>query len=133
MAATCNCGGPACRHEAPVNGCTCGYWAFKSLEGLLAVMRPTATMQPTVGPDVIGNVWLWGKVILTEKGYRAQYAYPRELFVAAGLDPLAERGKVAEGLEGYVGRVRVAEDLGLVFDRRRTLLRTNRTGGSQKS
>ena len=94
-------------------------------------MRPAATMQPTVGPDVIGTVWLWGKVILTEGGYRAQYAYPHELFVGAGLDPLAERGKVAEGLEGYVGRVRVAEDLGLVFDRRRSLVRTTRTGGIQ--
>ena len=128
VAAVCDCG-PACRHEAPVNGCTCGYWAFQSLEGLLDVMRPAATLQPTVGPDVIGSVWLWGKVIRTERGFRAQYAYPREIFVAAGLDPLAERGKVAEGLGGYAGRVRVAEDLGFVFDRRRTLLRTARTDG----
>lgn len=123
MAATCNCG-PACLHEAPVSGCTCGYWAFKSLEGLLDVMRPVATLQPTVGPDVIGTVWLWGKVVVTERGYRAQYAYPHELFVAAGLDPLADRGNVAEGLQRYVDRVRVAEDLGLVFDRRRSLFRT---------
>lgn len=100
------------RHEAPESGCRCGYWAFRTLEDLLAVARELPD------PGVIGTVSLWGKVIAAERGYRAQFAYPRELFIAAGLDPHLERSFVAAGLERYGIRVRAAEDLGFVFDRR---------------
>lgn len=68
------------------------------------------------GPGVTGTVNLWGKVVLTEHGFRAQYAYPRELFVAAGMDPYLERAFPAAGLEHYGMRVRLAEDLGFLFD-----------------
>jgi hypothetical protein len=32
-------------------------------------------------PHVIGEVSLWGRVVLHERGYRAQFAYPRRLLV----------------------------------------------------
>lgn len=82
------------------------------------VVRPAASVQPKIGPDVIGTVSLWGKVIVTERGYRAQYAYPKELFIGAALDPYLERTFVAAGLERYGIRVRAAEDMGFVFDQR---------------
>lgn len=60
-------------HRAPEEGCFCGLWGFSSLARLL-VMRESASL-------VIGEVALWGKVIVTERGYRAQYGYPRRLIV----------------------------------------------------
>src|SRR5262249_29961530 len=61
-------------HEAPDFHCCCGIWGFKSIENLrLALER-------TYKPSVIGKVSLWGRVIETENGFRAQYAYPEELW-----------------------------------------------------
>ncbi len=105
-------------HRPPWPGCGCGYWALGSLVELMDVVRPVVTMQPSIGPGVIGTVNLWGKVAIHERGYRAEYAYPKELFIAGGLDPHLERTFVASGLERYGMRVRAAEDLGLVFDQR---------------
>jgi len=34
---------------------------------------------------VVGTVSLWGKVIETEHGFRAQYAYPKELWLDEGM------------------------------------------------
>lgn len=65
MEAICTSGG---HHEAPWQTCSCGIWAVRD--------RETAE---GVGPEVIGSVYLWGRVLEFEKGYRAQYAYPKEL------------------------------------------------------
>jgi hypothetical protein len=37
---------------------------------------------------VLGSVYLWGRVIECELGYRAQYAYPRMLIVSKDADPI---------------------------------------------
>jgi hypothetical protein len=34
-------------------------------------------------------VSLWGKILARERGYRAQYAYPYELFVIGGDEQMA--------------------------------------------
>lgn len=59
-----------CAHSGhPASGCQCGWYAMKA--------RPSE-----VGPDqIIGKVALWGKVISHQHGYRAEYAYPIELFL----------------------------------------------------
>ena len=36
-------------------------------------------------PAVVGRVKMWGKVIPGEHGWRAQYAYPAELFIVKSL------------------------------------------------
>lgn len=97
-------------HRAPVEGCSCGFYAFRRLEDLIASTKGSR------GPGVIGTVELWGKVVVADRGFRAQYAYPRELFVATGMDPYLDRQFPALGLEHYGTRVRLAEDLGFVFD-----------------
>ena len=40
-------------------------------------------------PIAIGRVSLWGRVLARENGFRAQYAYPYELFLIGGEDVLA--------------------------------------------
>jgi hypothetical protein len=39
----------------------------------------------------LGRVSLWGRVVARENGFRAQYAYPYELFLIGGGDDLARR------------------------------------------
>jgi len=40
-------------------------------------------------PIAIGRVSLWGRILARENGFRAQYAYPYELFLIGGEDTLA--------------------------------------------
>lgn len=61
-------------HKAPLEGCSCGLWGFKDLARLLATPARRSL-------EVIGEVNMWGKVIVTERGFRGQYAYPRRLIV----------------------------------------------------
>lgn len=69
-------------HIAPAWDCSCGVWAFKDLDRLIAAIGSAYN-----SIKVIGSVSLWGRVIETENGYRAQYAYPAELWL---LDPSLE-------------------------------------------
>jgi hypothetical protein len=62
-------------HPAPNYDCQCGVWAFKELDGLVSALNRYSDIR------VLGNVQLWGRVIETENGYRAQYAYPSELWL----------------------------------------------------
>jgi hypothetical protein len=44
-------------------------------------------------PLVIGKVALWGRVIPAERGYRAQYGYPKRLWLVwESLEPLEQPG-----------------------------------------
>lgn len=58
-------------HDAPEIGCDCGIYAFDS----------------PVHPDldsrhlVWGEINMWGRVLICNTGYRAEYAYPKTLFV----------------------------------------------------
>lgn len=63
------------RHGAPEQGCTCGIYAARDLKTL------RAKMLFGLGLMVVGEVSLWGKVIPGTRGYRAQLAYPRRLYV----------------------------------------------------
>jgi hypothetical protein len=57
-------------HQAPLEGCGCGIHAAKDLETLHVLPIPG---------EVVGEVYLWGKVIHGEYAYRVQYAYPKSL------------------------------------------------------
>lgn len=61
--------------DFPYSNCNCGIWAFKTLDILIEAIKSYREVA------VIGKVSLWGKVIETENGYRAQYAYPAELWL----------------------------------------------------
>jgi hypothetical protein len=63
-------------HEPPHEKCTCGIYA-------LAQGFPYYDYGGN-GYAVFGEINLWGRVIEGERGYRAQYAYPKQLFLAHG-------------------------------------------------
>lgn len=58
-------------HEPPQTDCTCGVYASKSLEQL----RTTGYERC----GIHGEVYLWGTVVEHERGWRAQFAYPKSL------------------------------------------------------
>lgn len=60
--------------ETPKADCTCGFWGFKTMEEF-------ANCAVSYNYVVCGIVDMWGKVIETEHGYRAEYCYPRELWI----------------------------------------------------
>src|SRR5437588_3873451 len=61
-------------HGMPEFGCTCDIYATKSLDHL----RSTRYWQYG---SVHGEIWLWGSVVEHQDGYRAQFAYPKKLFL----------------------------------------------------
>lgn len=66
-------------HEPPEQNCSCGIYAARTFDHL-AEQRYQEFMAE--GPVVIaGTVWLWGKVIQASHGFRAQYAYPKRLWI----------------------------------------------------
>lgn len=58
--------------DAPVRSCSCGVYAAKTLDAARNVVG-------SGGVAAWGEVWLWGRIIDHEKGYRAQFAYPKAL------------------------------------------------------
>ena len=61
-------------HELPHSNCTCGVYAAKNLGHLRQFGYE--------GRGIKGEVHLWGTVIEHRLGYRAQFAYPKSLFLS---------------------------------------------------
>lgn len=73
--------------SVPALGHTCGVYALKG--------------DVQIGGDTlyaVGEVYLWGRVIDAEYGYRAQYAYPKKLAVVNGSDKVAGALEFAYGV-----------------------------------
>lgn len=60
--------------------CTCGIYCYKT-----RAQVETLENQPTENTHVYGEVYLWGRVVEHEHGYRAQYAYPKSLVGVEGI------------------------------------------------
>ena len=60
-------------HEPPGARCSCGIYAARTLDHLREMGY--------VSGAVFGQVSLWGTIVEGEQGWRAQYAYPRQLFL----------------------------------------------------
>lgn len=71
-------------HESPWPDCQCGAWAVRTRTD--AAQRALAAGGKTV---CYGPVYLWGRVLEFEHGYRAQYAYPQKLYLQDAPDGLA--------------------------------------------
>jgi hypothetical protein len=67
-------------NEVPRPDCTCGVYASKSLDHL----RQLGYMQHRI----YGEVCLWGTLIEHEGGWRAQFAYPKNLILPLSAVPL---------------------------------------------
>lgn len=79
----------AAEHVAPVDDCTCGIYALRTLSAAAAYFRqgqaPTLIVgeaPPVIWQPVLAEVTLYGKVIEGETGYRAQHAV-----ITAYIDP----------------------------------------------
>lgn len=94
---------PKC-DRPPELGCECGIYAFKLHPGV--ELAPLAEVLLVRGEaDAVGKVALWGRVILAERGYRAEFAYPLQLIVPSGASAkdvrsLEEYGSPVELFEG---------------------------------
>lgn len=77
-------------HTAPAENCQCGIHAYAKSVPLEHQGKPYAA----------GEVYLWGKVIEHEDGFRAQYAYPKKLYV---IDGGSRADKIAEALAWTYG------------------------------
>jgi len=67
-------------HRAPHIKCTCGIYASKSLEHLRECGYERY--------GIYGQVSLWGTAVEHQYGWRAQYAYPRRVFLLPEILPL---------------------------------------------
>ena len=65
--------------EPPHLECTCGVYAAKNIEHLRQLGYE--------GRGIRGEVYLWGTVVEHELGWRAQFAYPKTLFLPSDLIP----------------------------------------------
>lgn len=61
------------RHKVPSIKCHCGFWAFDSLNNL---KHSTNYCWGSMLKSVRGVILAYGRVQLTEKGFRAEYARP---------------------------------------------------------
>ena len=94
-------------HAAPDPGCSCGIHASPDL----ASLRDQALCLAP-GVLVIGEVGLWGRVVLDDHGYRGQYAAPCRLWLVGS--PPGD-GTTLESLRAYgvpVGTMADTEALG---------------------
>ena len=62
------------KHQIPDPDCTCGVYAYKD--------RSHSGVAPGV-MGVVGEVALWGRVVIAELGYRAEFGYPARLIGSA--------------------------------------------------
>lgn len=61
-------------HDSPNMTCSCGYYAFKDKEQAIYECKLTwdyHTKERTI--PVVGRVEMWGKIIIHDGGYRAEY------------------------------------------------------------
>lgn len=62
--------------------CSCGIYAYKKLSQAKDGFGPT---DPRYSNRIYGTVSLWGRVLECANGYRAQYAYPKEILDTGAL------------------------------------------------
>ena len=74
LVAACDAG-----HRAPEECCTCGVYAVHSAEDAAAYL--VGRNSPEAVHRVLGRVALWGRVVECEHGWRAERAYPAQLWV----------------------------------------------------
>jgi hypothetical protein len=79
-----------CVHEGAAHGpapsveCECGAWAFRSAARANEVVTAYAEAGTALA---VGRVWLWGRIVEHDDGWRAQFAYPRDVTLhGAGVD-----------------------------------------------
>lgn len=101
---------PKADHEPPADGCSCGIYAAKDYQHLQRICSSQC-----VEAFVHGEVYLWGKVVEHDLGYRAQFAYPKSLVLRSTLDPRLETSCL-ESLIIYGANIYTPHDVLLAKD-----------------
>jgi hypothetical protein len=69
--------------NSPNEFCGCGYYSYRDVASLAELFEgwknPEASLA-MLDDYAFGPVYVWGKVIVHEFGYRSQYAYPKEIW-----------------------------------------------------
>lgn len=93
-------------HPSPGDNCSCGIYAARDLKHLIDLGYYLY--------GICGEVSLWGKVVVHEQGYRAQFAYPKSLIVPASYIPTdpTMMGSSLETLTTYGVPMRIVADGG---------------------
>ncbi len=81
------CGGGGRRHTPPGESCQCGVYALSETQGYpyyggFRNHGRLGRIQQSPAWQVFGKVYLWGEVIRATNGFRAQFAYPKVLYLA---------------------------------------------------
>jgi hypothetical protein len=66
-------------HEVPSAACTCGFHAARDPADAFAYLRGRDERATIC--RIMGEVALWGRLVETERGWRASCAYPARLYV----------------------------------------------------
>jgi hypothetical protein len=104
-------------HEAPELDCTCGIYGVRSAAVARWYLERRAALFYNA-ERVVGRVALWGDVVESESGWRAQRAYPIELFVPA-----------ATTLRGGLRRGAYVDEIGLALSAYRVPVEVLAVGG----
>jgi hypothetical protein len=83
-------------HSAPDAGCECGVYAFERREDAELLAAEKAGGGAVLA---LGRVSLWGRVVVTERGYRAELAYPYDLEVLGGDDEVVRALRAAYAVD----------------------------------
>jgi hypothetical protein len=88
--------------DAPIVDHECGIYAFRTRALAEDLLRRYTGIRHCSGreyrelppvrhgrPIALGSVSLWGRILMREHGFRAQYAYPYELHLIGGDDRIA--------------------------------------------
>ncbi|MGH9739250.1 MAG: hypothetical protein ACRD4X_11800 [Candidatus Acidiferrales bacterium] len=64
-------------HHVPDPTCTCGMYAGINMQHMIDI--------DYIGRGIHGEVWMWGRLMRHELGWRAQYAYPKYFVVPVNM------------------------------------------------
>lgn len=104
-------------HFSPDPECDCGIYAFRSPRSLWPGYMRASPIQRGwsegyVVQRIFGQVYLWGQVIRGTLGWRAEYAYPRRLYVPTtsyARGPIVPPEEIALHLADYGVPVEIVE------------------------
>jgi hypothetical protein len=112
LVATCRVHGDG----APARGHECGIYSFRTRALAEELLRrytgvrqsygrePSEPAPPPRGrPIALGRVSLWGRILVRERGFRAQYAYPYDLVVLGGDAELADELRRTYAVDAWPG------------------------------
>jgi hypothetical protein len=89
------CSKPPCSLHVPISRPGCGVYALRTADLLERQLCVDMSHRDDPYPHlVVGTVRLWGKVVVHEHGYRAQFAYPDTIHYVDG--PTQGRELVAQ-------------------------------------